>query len=67
MLSFRKNTIPDGSDREHRHRSGIELGRVHGVQVREEGEDGEAEGQEGGCDQDKAPTDEYSAEAKVPL
>ncbi len=35
--------------------------------MREEGEDGEAEGQKGGCDQNEAPADQNGAQTEVPL
>jgi hypothetical protein len=35
--------------------------------MREEGEDGEAEGKEGGRNQNEAPADQNGAETEVPL
>ena len=47
--------------REERHRADLDLGRVYGVEVRQEGQEREADGQENGRHQDEDSADEDSA------
>ena len=67
LVSFCENSFVHRGYGEERHRADLDLGRVDGVEVRQEGQEREADGQQDGCHQDQHPADEDGAEAKVPL
>ena len=67
LLCSDENAIVHWGDGEQRHGPDVELRRVDGVQMREEGEEGEADGQEDRREEDDDAADEDSAQAEVDL
>ena len=52
LVSFCENSFVHRGYGEERHRPDLDLGRVDGVEVRQEGQEREADGQQDGCHQD---------------
>ena len=67
MWFLRENSIVNRRNRKERNRACFVLGRVDCVEIGKKGQEGEAQGQDKGRDQDKDTADEYRTQAEIPL